>query len=71
MPPANGSNAERAPRGDGGGDAGAVGATGSEIFGELGVPGAGRLRDSTLRGHTLLDRATPIITLVRFHRSPP
>ena len=41
-----------------------------EIFGELAMPGAGGFGHCALRGHSLFDRATAIITLVRFHRSP-
>src|SRR5206468_4209228 len=55
--------------GDGGGS-GAVGCAGREIFGELGVPGAGRFGDCTLSGHPLLDRPAAIVTLVRFHWPP-
>ena len=41
-----------------------------EIFGELGVPGAGNFGDCSLSGHPLLDRPAAIVTLVRFHWPP-
>ncbi|HEX5320395.1 MAG TPA: DUF1003 domain-containing protein [Stellaceae bacterium] len=54
--------------GGGGGGAGA-GALG-EVFGELGVPRASRFTDCAPGGHPLLDRAAPIVTLVRLHLVP-
>src|SRR5438105_9925247 len=42
-----------------------------KILGQFAVPNAGRFSDRALRGHPLFDRAPPVITLVRFHLSPP
>lgn len=41
-----------------------------EILGELGVPRLGCVGNRALCGHPLLDRAPPVITLVRLHWSP-
>src|SRR5437763_16534894 len=48
----------------------AIACAGRAVFGELGVPGAGRFGDCTLSGHPLFDRPAAIVTLVRFHWPP-
>src|SRR5438094_8805627 len=42
-----------------------------KILGQFAVPNAGRFSDRALRRHPLFDRAPPVITIVRFHVSPP
>jgi len=49
---------------------GAGARSGSEIFGEFGVPGSGLFRDCAPRGHPFLDRSPAVVTFVRFHRAP-
>jgi hypothetical protein len=53
-----------------GGLAGARARALGEVLGELGMPHSGGLCNCTPGGHSFLDRATPIITLVRLHWSP-
>jgi hypothetical protein len=60
-----GDRARRAWSKGGRGD-GALG----KVFGEFCVPGASGLAHSALCGHPFLDRAPPVITLVRLHWSP-
>lgn len=57
---------------DGAANGGGAGACPSrEIFCQFAVPRTGSFGDRALSRHPLFDRAPTVITLVRFHLSPP